>query len=205
MATYTRRITHSDQHWIVRFLPLETLSNGQALAHRFKEVAGIRYYVHERKRLVLGAILLMVLIAIACAIGVVLFLADRHSLLTLLGILLLPVVLVGSFLVQAYVFFSWIEGRALERDLGHRHRPAPGAIATWLSRNLTLDMGPFPPVPWVLAVIFLVLPLAFLAATWLSFALVVVSLCIVMPVVYARVEGLTQGSARLPRNKDLKR
>ena len=185
MTTYM----NSDQHWIVRFLPLETLSNAQALAHRFKEVDGIRYYVHQRKRLVLTAILVMVLIAIACAIGVVVFLADRHSLLTLLGILLLPVVLIGSLLVQAYVFFSWIEGRALERELGHRHRAAPGATAIWLSRNLSLDMGPFPPVPWVLAVVFLIIPLAFLAATWLSFALVVVSLGIAMPVVYARVGG----------------
>jgi len=189
MATYARRITNSDPHWIVRFLPLETLSNAQALARRFKEVDGIRYYVHERKRRVLTAILVMVLIAIACAIGVVVFLADRHSLLTLFGILLLPVVLVGSLLVQTYVFFSWIEGRALEHELGHRHRPAPGAIAIWLSRNLSLDMGPFPAVPWVLAVVFLVIPLACLAATWLSFALVVIALGIVMPVVYGRLDA----------------
>ena len=119
----------------------------------------------------------------------VVFLADRHSLLTLFGILLLPVVLVGSLLVQTYVFFSWIEGRALEHELGHRHRPAPGAIAIWLSRNLSLDMGPFPAVPWVLAVVFLVIPLACLAATWLSFALVVIALGIVMPVVYGRLDA----------------
>jgi len=42
MATYTRRFTNSDQHWIIRFLPLETLSNAQALARRFKEVDGAR-------------------------------------------------------------------------------------------------------------------------------------------------------------------
>jgi len=37
MATYTRRFTNSDQHWIIRFLPLETLSNAQALARRFRK------------------------------------------------------------------------------------------------------------------------------------------------------------------------
>ena len=177
------------QHWIVRFLPLETLANAQDLALRFREVDGIRLYVHERMRLVIAATLVMVVIGIACSIGVVVFLADRHSLLVLLGILLLPVALIGSFFVQAYFFFSWIEGRALARELGHRHRPAPGVAAVWLSEKFGLDMGPFPPVPWVLAAIFLLAPLAMLAASWLSMAVVVIVLAILMPVIYAKLDG----------------
>ena len=72
-------------HWLVRFMPLETLSSAQALALRLREVDGIRAYVNERMRLVLPALLVMVFVSIACAIGVVVFLADRHTLLTLLG------------------------------------------------------------------------------------------------------------------------
>ena len=177
------------EHWVERFLPLQTLMNAQNLARRFREVEGIRFYVHERQALVVAATLVIVLMSIACAVGVVVFLADRHSLLALLGILLLPVVLAGSFFVLAYVFFSWVEGRVLARELGHRHRSQPGAPAVWLSKKFDLDMGPFPPVPWLLAVLVLFVPLALLATAWLSAAVTVVLLGILMPVLYAKFDA----------------
>lgn len=89
------------RHWIVRLLPLQSLKDAQELVRRFREVEGIRLYVQERQGPVLAAILVIVFISIACAVGVVVFLADRHSLLALLGILLLPVALAGSFFVLA--------------------------------------------------------------------------------------------------------
>ena len=185
----TARRNGPAQHWIVRFLPLRTLKNAQDLAQRFREVEGIRLYVLDQSRMVVAAILVIMFISIACAVGVVVFLADRHSLLALLGILLLPVVLAGSFVVLAYVFFSWIEGRALARELGHRHRPPPGAYALWLSRKFGLDMGPVPPVPWLLAVLVVIVPLALLAAVWLSAALTVTLLGIVIAVLYAKFDA----------------
>jgi len=178
----------SQQHWIAWFLPLRTLAKAQNLAHRYREVDGFRFYVHERMTLLLPAVLAIALISIACAIGVVVFLADHHSLLALVGILLLPVVLAGSFLVQAYVFFSWIEGRALALELRMRHRPAPGPSAKWLMRKFGLDMGPFPPVPWLLAALFVVVPLALLSATWLSFAILAIFIGAVTPITYAKLE-----------------
>jgi hypothetical protein len=179
----------SMDHWVVRFLPLRTLKNAQDLARRFREVEGIRFYVQERLGMVVAATLVIALISLACAVGVVVFLADRHSLLALLGILLLPVVLAGSFFVLAYVFFSWIEGRALARELGHRHRPRPSVSALWFSRRFGLDMGPLPAVPWFLAALVLFVPLALLAAAWLSAALVVILLGILMPVLYAKFDA----------------
>jgi hypothetical protein len=176
------------EHWVERFLPLRTLMNAQDLARRFREVDGIRLYVQERQALVVAATLVIAFISIACAVGVVVFLADRHSLLALLGILLLPVALAGSFFVLAYVFFSWIEGRVLARELGNRHRPLPGAATLWLSKKFGLDMGPFPPVPWFLAALVLFVPLALLTAAWLSVALVVILLGIFMPVLYAKFD-----------------
>ena len=177
------------QHWIVRFLPLRTLKNAQDLAQRFREVEGFRRYVQERTELVIAATLVIAFISMACAVGEVVFLADRHSLLALLGILLLPVVLAGSFFVMAYVFFAWIEGRALARELGHRHRPPPSAAAAWLSKKFGLDMGPFPPVPWLLAALVLFVPLALLAVAWLGAALAVILLGVVVPVLYAKFDA----------------
>lgn len=187
MLTHSRRAPGT--HWIARFMPLETLASAQALARRFREVDGIRSYVNDRARLVLPALLVMVSISIACAIGVVVFLADRHSLLALLGIVLLPVTLAGSLFVQAYVFFSWIEGRALARELAQRHQPAPGVASLWLYRKFGLDIRPYPPVPWVQTLVFLVIPLSLLAMTWVSFAMVVILLGIALPLAYAKLDS----------------
>jgi hypothetical protein len=187
MATTLRE--GSLRHWIVRFLPLQTLKDAQELVRRFREVEGVRLYVQERQGPVIAAALVIVFISIACAVGVVVFLADRHSLLALLGILLLPVALGGSFSVMAFVFLSWIEGRALARELGHSHRPKHAVPAASLSRKIGLYMGPVPPVPWLLALIFLFVPLALLAAAWLSVALTVILLGILMPVAYAKFDA----------------
>ncbi|HEV8523572.1 MAG TPA: hypothetical protein VGQ71_03650, partial [Terriglobales bacterium] len=145
MATPNRK--YPTQHWIVRFLPLETLKQAQDLAQRFQEVEGFRLYVLERKRLVIPAVLFIVLISIACAAGTVVFLAGSYSLLTLPALLLAPVILVGSLFVQMYVFFYWLENRALARALGHRAKPTQGKLAAWLLKKLGVDMGTFPPVP----------------------------------------------------------
>ena len=101
----------------------------------------------------------------------------------------MPIALVGSLFVMAYVFFSWIEGRALIRELGNRRRRAQGAAAVWLWNTFGLDMGPRPPVPWSLAVCVLFVPLALLAAAWLSAAVVVILLGILMPFLFAKLEG----------------
>lgn len=186
MAIYSR--TDSGQHWAVRFMPLQTLVNSEALAQRFREVESLGRYVQDRAQLLIAAVAAMVLIGIGCALSVVVYLADFHPLLTLLGIVLLPVVLIGSLFVQAYVFFSWIEGRALARELGQRHRQTPGAAAALLSRKFNLDMGPIPPVPWVLSVIFLLAPFCLLVVSSPGIALIVILLAVLMPVVYAKFD-----------------
>lgn len=187
MVTTSR--TDSGQHWIVRFMPLQTLVDAEALAQRFREVESLGRYVQDRAQLVIAATAVMVLIGIGCAMSVVVYLADFHPLLTLVGILLLPVVLIGSLFVQAYVFFSWIEGRALARELGPRHRKAPGATAGRFAAKFGLDFGPRPPVPWVLAAIFLLAPFGLLLLSSPGIALVVLLLGVLLPVVYAKVDA----------------
>ena len=186
MATPNRK--DPAQHWIVRFLPLETLLEAQKLVHRFQDAEGVRLYVLDRKRLVIPAVLVIVLISIACAAGTVVFLAGAHSLLALPALLLAPVILIGSLFIQMYVFFYWLENRALERALGHRAKPAQGMLAAWLSRKLGADMGTFPPVPWILATVVLFAPLAMLAFFALNVALVLIVLAILMPILYARFD-----------------
>lgn len=65
------------------------MKSAQELAQRFREVKGIRFYVEERLALLLAANLVIGLISVACAIGVVVFLANMQSLLARLGVLLM--------------------------------------------------------------------------------------------------------------------
>jgi hypothetical protein len=186
MAAQNRR--PPAQHWIVRFLPLETLKEAENLANRFRESEGFQLYVLERKRLVFPAVFVIVLISIACAAGIVVFLAGTHGLITLLALVLAPVILIGSLLVQLYVFFSWLENRALARALRHRPKPARGTPAARLSRTLHIDMGALPPVPWILATVVLFAPLAMLAFISLNVALVLIGLAILLPILFARFD-----------------
>lgn len=186
MPTPNRK--HPAQHWIVRFLPLETLKEALNLANRFREGEGFQLYVDERKWLVIPAVLVIVLISIACAAGSVVFLAGAYSLLTLLALFLAPVILIGSLFVQIYVFFYWLENRALARALGHRAKPAQGMLAAWLSRKLGADMGTPPPVPWILATVVLFAPLVMLAYFALQAALALIVVAILMPIVFARLD-----------------
>ena len=173
---------------LVRFLFTDALDDARALLQRFQQVESFNLYVHERMPGVLVAMLIMFLISIGCVMGIVTLLPDMHWALVLPILLLLPVVLAGSLLVQVYVFLSWIEGRSMERALGSRRKAPRGPVAAWIQQKCGLDFGPFPSVPWLLAAIFLVVPLLLLASSWFPAAAAFIALGIVMPTVYALLD-----------------
>ena len=186
----TRKQVEPEQHWIVQFLPLNTLKDGQNLALRFQEGKAFRLYVLNRIWLVIPVALLILVIGIACTASTVVFFAGLHPLLALPAIvLLLPIVLIGSLFVQLYVFFSWLENRAMASVLGRRTRPTRGPIAAWLARKWGVDMGQPPPVPWVLAAIVLLAPLVMLASFAWVHALALIALGILAPFLYALFDG----------------
>jgi hypothetical protein len=183
MATADRE--QSVQNRIAQYLLFGVIQDAMDLVRRFQEGQGFRGYVRERTALLVPIGLLVLLTSIGCAAATVLYLGGTRSLLVLLALLLVPFVLVGSLFVQAYVFASWLEGRALAKAL-HR-RPPPGAIAARL-RKAGIDMGSMPSVPWALAALFLVLPLAMLASVVPMLAWTLIALHILAPVVFARLD-----------------
>jgi hypothetical protein len=157
-------------------LPLEkTWNDARGLAARYQDGPGFRHYVASRMVFVAPAAVLFLLTSIACAAATVIFLADRHPLLALPALLLAPFVLVGSLFVQAFVFFSWVEGRALAHALGRRKK-AP------------LDFGEMPAVPWAFAGVFLVLPLLMLGAVSGTAVLVLILLVVAIALAFARFD-----------------
>jgi hypothetical protein len=175
-----------DKGQIAQSLLLDPLNEGMNLVRRYQEGQGFKSYVQERIKLLVPIGLLMAVTSVACAAATVLYLGGTRSVLVLLAMLLVPFVLIGSAFVQAYVFVSWLENRALAKAL-HRGPPAAGPIAARL-RKAGIDMGAMPPVPWVLAAIFLVLPLIMLASVVPKLAIALIVLQIAAPVVFARLD-----------------
>src|SRR5258706_16400705 len=127
---------------------LETLTEGRNLAGRLQGSDVFRHYVTRRMQLVAPAVLLFLATSVACTAASIVFVAGaRSSFLVLLALLCAPVVLVGSLFVELYVFFSWLEGRALARAY-HRSAPPGGPIRAWLARKLKADLGAIPRIPW---------------------------------------------------------
>jgi len=167
---------------------LGVLNDALNLLQRFQKSEGLRAYAQQRMQLVVPACALMLVTSLACALATVIFIGGTRPALVLLALVLMPVVLIGSLFVQGYVFASWLESRALTRALPHRAAPAHGWLAMQLTTRLGADMGSLPPVPWVMAALFLFLPLAMLVATAPMLATALIALNVLAPVLYARFD-----------------
>jgi hypothetical protein len=162
------------------------INGAVALMGRFQEIPGFRGYVRDRMVVVGPVCILMLLTSIGCAVATVLFVGGTKPLLVLLAMISVPFILVGSLFVQLYVFFSWLEGRALAEALHHSLSP-PGPLTAKL-RKAGFDLGAMPPVPWVLAVLFVVLPLAMLTAVLPILAAALIVLLAAVPFIFARLD-----------------
>lgn len=174
------------QEKVAQYVFLKAFDDALNLLQRYQQPGGFRGYVQERMRFIAPIGALMAVTSMGCAAATVLYIGGTRPMLVLLSILLVPFVLLGSFFVQAYVFGFWLENRALAKAL--RHSPAgTGPMAARL-RKAGINVGSVPPVPWLLAAIFLLLPLAMLAMVmpWLGILLIV--LLIAAPVAYARLD-----------------
>ena len=170
MTTHTKGRRELD---LARFPIFATLNDALGLFNRFREGETFRHYIEERLRLVVPICCLMLFISVASGAATMMFLGQVHHALVLLGVLVLPVILVGSLFVQAYTFFTWLENRAVV------HRTHPGT---------RLGLGPLPAVPWGLtgAVLFAPLGLLFFVA-WQA-AIVVFALALLAPFAYASLD-----------------
>ncbi len=167
---------------------LNPLEDALGLARRYRELDSFRDYVSANVLLVAPVGLLILVVAIACGLTPIMLLVGARPAASLAGLLLAPLALLGSLFVLALVFFSWLEERALAQSLGHRTGRAPGKLARWLKRKLRADLGKLPRVPWLLAAIFVVAPLALLAGQAPLVGVILIALLVASPILYARFE-----------------
>ena len=152
-------------------IPTDSLVEARNLAVRFQEGSVFRAYVRARLRLVIPAALVFaVLVTVSTAATAVLF-TWAHPMLILPAFVLAPFLLAGGICVAAYLFFSWLEGRALRHAL--KHDPDPRAL---------------PRIPWALAAAFLGVPLLALLIVWWKIGVPLVALGIATPFLYSHFD-----------------
>ena len=166
----------------------DPMQDALKLMQRYQQGELFRRYVNQRTWLVAPAALLIVATSLALAFGIVMFVGGTRPMTVLLSLLLAPFVLVGSLFVQGYVFLSWLEGRSLALSLGHRVGKRRGRLMARFEKKLNVNLGEMPPVPWLLAAIFLLLPLAALVMAAPKLAIAVIVLQILAPVAFARLD-----------------
>src|SRR5256885_728031 len=153
---------------------MDVLTEARNLAERYAKGEGFRRYVHHRAALVLPTLGLFAVISIALGLG--LFgVMGTHQFGVLLAMVLLPFVLFGSFALQAFVFFAWLELRALAP------MPPPDA-------SLRLRLGKPPPIPWISCAILVFIPFLALTLASLKAASLVLVLAMLVPLVYTLLE-----------------
>lgn len=151
--------------------PVRLFTEAFALLARYRDVEALQRHVAARRPRLIAASAVLLVVGVACGAGSFVFLAEASSWLALPALMLAPFVALGSIFVEFFVFFSWVEARAIARALGRR-----------------LRFGPPPQVPWVAAGLLVFLPLAMLAAAAPGVGLVIVLLGAATPLLYARYD-----------------
>ncbi|HZE59336.1 MAG TPA: hypothetical protein VE085_02150 [Burkholderiales bacterium] len=153
---------------------MDVLTEARDLAQRYAKGDAFRRYVRDRAALVLPTLALF--FAISVALGLGLFGAmGTHHFGVLLAMVLLPFVLFGSFALQAFVFFAWLELRALAPLL------PPGT-------GLRLRLGKPPPIPWIACAVLVLVPFLVLVLASLKAAALVLVVALLIPLAYTLLE-----------------
>ena len=167
---------------------LGPLEDAVALARRYRDVDAFHDYISERGRLVLPVLALIGVTAIACGLAPVMALVGTSSLSALAGLVLAPLMLIGSPFVLGLVFFSWLEERSLARSLGHR-TVRETRMMRRIRKKLGADLGRAPRVPWLLAAVFVAFPFAMMFNVAPVIAAALIALLVAAPVVFARLDS----------------
>lgn len=190
----------SPQHRILQTALLDPIGEARALLRRLQSNEMFQSYLRERSLYALPLVAGIAMAGLALAGGAMAFIGHAGTLLALVTAIVVALsVLVGSVLVQAYVVLSWLEGRSLAKLQEHRRARDRGPAARWIARRFRIDMGPPPRVPWIPALVLVVLPAAMLVSVAPALAAGLAVLQLVAAIIFARrdpVSGADHSGAR---------
>ena len=153
-------------------IPTDALVDAWRLLERFQKNSVFRDYVLDRLQLVIPALAIYALLVIASISATAIFVSGSGAGFVLPAFILTPFILAGSLCVAAYLFFAWLEGRALRKAL--QHEPVHGGV--------------MPRIPWAYVGVFLGVPALMLLFVWWKTALVLFALGAAVPLVFKRLD-----------------
>ncbi len=164
---------------------MDILTEAPNLLKRVQEGDALKLYLRQRLELIIPAMLVFLAFSLVITASTVIFVGGTRSFVVLLALIVAPFILIGSLFVQGYVFFSWLELRAIARLAGHPPRLPPGKPSL---PGLRAALGRLPEIPWGLAAMFLLLPFLPLAALSIQWALLVLVAWLLTPIAYSLLD-----------------
>jgi hypothetical protein len=155
-----------------------------SLLRRYQKGDAFRRYVDDRAMVILPVAFVFLVFSLATTAGAVVSLGGTHSFLVLLMLILAPFLILGGLAVQLFVFFSWLESRAIAQTLA-RMKKAPRRRFDFSWPALRKAAAGFPPVPWLAAAIFVALPLLLLGRLSPGAAILVAFFALAAPLAYS--------------------
>ena len=169
--------------------PRRALRDARDFALKFQHDDVFREYVLSRIWTVLPVLLVFVLVSTVCAIGIM-FNAARwisppvpvwyRGFALLLG----AAVWLGGVLAQLYLFLIWLEERAAQKSRSARgiQVTVPAGVLAYLKYSRALP-------PWILVALCVAVPMAILAYYSPLAALLVVSVAVLAPVLFKKLDS----------------
>ena len=173
---------------------MEIRIEAPGLWQRYQKGDAFRRYVDERAPLIVPVGVLFLVFSLATTAGAVVIIGGTHSFLVLLMLVLSPFLIGGTFCVLLFLFFSWLESRAIARTLARVRKAAPrrpelswrGVLAA--AAALRTTFAATPALVWLLFAVLVVAPLLLLAKLSGAAATLLLVLLVAAPVAYAYLD-----------------
>ena len=168
--------------------PRRVLRDARDFALKFQNDEIFRDYVVSRIWAVLPVVLVFFLVSTICSIDImfrtVRLASDPPVWLRFFALLLGAAVWLCGVVAQIYVFLIWLEERAAQRDRSERGKrvAVPAGFLAYLKYSRALP-------PWILIVIFVVIPLGIMARGAPLAALILLMLVALAPVLFKKFDS----------------
>ena len=168
--------------------PRRVLRDAHDFALRFQNDEVFRDYVVSRIWVVLPVVLVFFLVSTICSIDImfrtVRLVSDPPLWLRFFALLLGAAVWLCGVVGQLYVFLIWLEERAAQRERSERGKRVrvPAGFLAYLKYSRALP-------PWILIVVFVVLPLLIMASGAPLAALILAALVALAPVLFKKLDS----------------
>ena len=168
--------------------PRRVLRDARDFALKFQNDEVFRDYVVSRIWIVLPVVLVFFLVSTICSIDImfrtVRLASDPPVWLRFFALLLGAAVWLCGVVAQIYVFLIWLEERAAQRDRSERGKrvAVPAGVFAYLKYSRALP-------PWILIVVFVVIPLGIMARGAPLAALILLMLVALAPVLFKKFDS----------------